>query len=69
MLKAVINKWAAKRVGDIEGNLMGVHELIEGLDREALTEDFRVTVISDLCLEDLKEHVEMIQKSCSTFAR
>ena len=68
ILKAIINKQPAKRVQDIEGNLMGVEELIrkcEGLAREALPEDLRWTVIIDLCVKDLEEHLEMITMDTS----
>ena len=65
LLKAVINNPQAKKVEDIEINLMHVEEVIkkyENLARDSLPEDLQVTVIIDLCTKDLKEHLELITK-------
>ena len=68
VLKSIINNPAAKKTDEIEANLMRVEELIkkyEHLANETLPEDLRVTVIIDLCVKDLKEHLELITKEMS----
>lgn len=65
VLKSIINNPAAKKTEEIEANLMRVEELIkkyEHLANDTLPEDLRVTVIIDLCVKDLKEHLELITK-------
>ena len=65
LLKAIINNQPAKKVQDIEANLMHVEELMrkyESLAKEVLPEDLKVTVIIDLTIKDLKEHMELSTK-------
>ena len=57
ILKSIINNPAAKKVEDVEQNLMHVEELMrkyENLARDTLPEDLKVTIIIDLCIRDLK---------------
>jgi hypothetical protein len=62
LLKAIINNGQAKKAEDIEKNVMHVEELMkkyEVMSGTPLPEDLRVTVIIDLCVKDLREHLEL----------
>ena len=65
VLKSIINNPAARKTEDMEANLMKVEELIkkyEHLSTETLPQDLKVTVIIDLCVKELKEHLELITR-------
>ena len=65
LLKAIINNSPSKKPEDIEKNMMHVEELMkkyEIMSGDPLPEDLRVTVIIDLCVKDLKEHLELITR-------
>ena len=65
LLKAVVSDAPAKKLEEIEKNLMNVDELMkkcEVLGGEPLPEDLRVIVIIDLCAIDLEDHFELITR-------
>ena len=51
--KAIINNPASKKPDELEKNLMKVEEYMKHY--ADLPEDFKVTVIIDLCTKDVKE--------------
>jgi hypothetical protein len=64
LLKSIINNPGAKKITDIEANLMNVERLI--LKHESMTdeknhlpEDLKATIIIELCHRDLREHLEL----------
>ena len=67
LLKAIINNPPAKKAEDIEANLMHMEELISKYESmaggdERLPTDLKVTVMIDLCVKDLREHLELNTK-------
>jgi hypothetical protein len=65
ILKNIINNAQAKRIIDVEANLMHVEGLMkkyENMARDNLPEDLKVTVIIDLCHKELKDHLELSTK-------
>jgi hypothetical protein len=64
LLKNIINNPGAKKVTDIEANLMNVERLIlkyESMtdEKNHLPEDLKATIIIELCHRDLREHLEL----------
>jgi hypothetical protein len=70
LLKSIINNPGAKKIIDIEANLMNVERLI--LKYESMTdaknhlpEDLKAMIIIELCHRDLREHLELITDQMS----
>ena len=64
LLKSIINNVPAKKVSEVEANLMHVETLLRKYEamtdeKNRLPEDLKTTVIIELCHKDLREHLEL----------
>jgi hypothetical protein len=73
ILKSIINNPQCKRVDDVEANLMAVESLIKKYEsmttnQEKLPDDFKITIMIDLCDKQLREHLEMSTRDLELIA-
>ena len=68
LLKAIFNLKAAKKVEDIEKNVLRLEEIFnryEVMAKEGLPEDIKTVIMIELCTPELKEHLEFNIKDVS----
>ena len=68
LLKSIFNMKSAKKVEEIENNLLKVEEIFtryETMSDNTLPEDIKTVILIELCTPDLKEHLEFSSKDVS----
>ena len=68
LLKKIFNMKAAKKVEEIEKNLLQLEEIYtryETMSKEKLPEDIKTVIMTELCTPELKEHLEFNNKDIS----
>ena len=68
LLKSLFNMKAAKKVEEIEKNLLRVEEIYsryETMAKEKLQEDIKTVIMTELCTPELKEYLEFNNKDVS----
>jgi hypothetical protein len=67
LLKSIINNPQCRKVVEVEGNLMKLEDMFKKYEsmttnQEKLPDDLKITVMTDLCHKELREHLEMSTK-------
>ena len=65
LLKSLFNMKPAKRIEEIEKNILRVEEIYaryEVMSKEALQEDIKTVIMTELCTPELKEYLEFNNK-------
>merc|ERR1712082_516337 len=65
LLKSIFNMKAAKKVGDIEKNVLKLEETYkryEAMSPDKLPDDIKTVIMIELCTPELKEHLEFNSK-------
>ena len=65
LLKSLFNMKAAKRIEEIEKNILRVEEIYaryEVMSKEAIQEDIKTVIMTELCTPELKEYLEFNNK-------
>ena len=65
LLKSLFNMKAAKKTEDIERNILRVEEIYaryEVMSKEAIQEDIKTVIMTELCTPELKEYLEFNNK-------
>ena len=65
LLKSLFNMKAAKKIEDIERNILRVEEIYaryEVMSKEAIQEDIKTVIMTELCTPELKEYLEFNNK-------
>ena len=68
LLKSLFNMKPARKVEEIEKNLLRVEEIFtryETMTKEALPEDIKTVIMTELCTPDLKEYLEFNNRDIS----
>lgn len=68
LVKQIVNYPAAKDIKQVEANIRHFEELTKkyhSMAKEKLSEDILVTILVDICHQDLRKHLELSTKDCN----